>query len=87
MVENEIINEAIEYIYKHIDNKLTVDEIAEHYYVSKYHFCRLFKNEIGESVYEFIKRNCIFFSAISLKSELNRSITDVGLEGGYSASN
>lgn len=29
MVNNELINKAIEYIFEHIDEKLTVDEVAQ----------------------------------------------------------
>ena len=42
MVNNELINKAIEYIFEHIDEKLTVDEVAQHCHMSKYHFSRLF---------------------------------------------
>lgn len=87
MVKNETINKAIEYIFTHINDKLTVDEIASYCNFSKYHFCRLFKEEMGESLYSFIKRNKIMRSATSLKAEKEKSITEIGLDCGYSASN
>lgn len=87
MVENEIINKAIEYIFNHIDEKLTVDEVAEHCHMSKYHFSRLFKQEVGESLYSFIKHNRIALSAVNLKVNRKKSVTDIGLDSGYSASN
>lgn len=55
--------------------------------MSKYHFSRLFKQEVGESLYSFIKHNRIALSAVSLKVNKDKSITDVGLDCGYSASN
>ncbi len=87
MVENELINKAIEYIFEHIDEKLTVDEVAQYCHMSKYHFSRLFKQEVGESLYSFIKHNRIALSAVNLKVNKEKSVTDIGLDCGYSASN
>lgn len=87
MIANEVINRAIEYILEHTDEKITVDEIAEYCHFSKFHFSRLFKAETGESVYSFIKRVKMDQSAFRLKVEKDRSITDIGLEYGYSPSN
>ena len=87
MVNNELINKAIEYIFEHIDEKLTVDEVAQHCHMSKYHFSRFFKQEVGESLYSFIKHNRIALSAVNLKVYKEKSVTDVGLDCGYSASN
>lgn len=87
MIENEIVNKAIEYIFEHIDEKLTVDEVAQYCHMSKFHFSRLFKEEVGESLYSFIKHNRIALSAVNLKVNKEKSVTEVGLDCGYSASN
>lgn len=87
VVENILINKAIEYIFEHIDEKLTVEEVAQYCNMSKYHFSRLFKQEVGESLYSFIKHNRIALSAVNLKVNKGKSVTDVGLDAGYSASN
>lgn len=44
---NFIVKEAIDYINKHVDEKLQIEEIAKTLYVSKFYFCRLFKKEMG----------------------------------------
>lgn len=87
MVNNELINKAIEYIFEHIDEKLTVDEVAQYCHMSKFYFSRLFKEEVGESLYSFIKHNRIALSAVNLKVNKEKSVTEVGLDCGYSASN
>lgn len=68
MIQNAVINQAIEYIFAHIDEKLTVDEV-------------------GESLYSFIKHNRIALSAVNLKVNKEKSVTEIGLDSGYSASN
>lgn len=87
MIKNEPINRAIDYILAHINQPISVDEIAAYCNFSKYHFSRLFKAETGESVYEFVKRVKIERSAFRLKVEKGRSITDISCDYGYSSSN
>lgn len=87
MITNEYINQAIDYILTHINENISVDDIASHCNFSRYYFSRMFKIQTGESVYEFIKRVKMEQSAFRLKVEKSRSITDVGLDYGYSASN
>lgn len=87
VIENEIINKAITYIFEHIDDDITIDEIAQHCGYSKYHLMRLFKQDTEEALYQFIKRIRIERSAFRLKAEKNISITEIGADCGYSSSN
>lgn len=87
MNKNEIINNAITYILKHIEEELTIEQVAEHCHFSKYYFSRIFKEETGESVYAFIKRIKMEQSAFRLKVEPGRSVTDIGFDYGYCPSN
>lgn len=87
MITNETINKAIDYIMSHLDEELSIDDIASHCHFSKYHFSRMFKAETGESVYAFVKRLKVNQSAIRLKIEKDRRITDIGYDFGYSPSN
>lgn len=82
-----VINQALNYIYKNLDKSLTVEEIAEKCCFSKYHFNKLFKLIVGESIYSFIKRMRLERAAFRLKTSRNRSITDIAIETGYSPSN
>lgn len=87
MITNEYVNRAIDYILNHIGEEISVDEVAKHCNFSKYYFSRLFKMTTGEGIYEFIKRIKMEQSAFRLKVEKGKSITDIGSEYGYSASN
>ncbi len=87
MITNEYINRAIDYILNHINENISVDEIASHCNFSRYYFSRMFKMETGESIYEFIKRVKMEQSAFRLKVEKSRSITDISWDYGYSSSN
>ena len=86
-ITNETINHAIDYILEHINEDLSVDDVAAHCHFSKYHFSRMFKAETGESIYAFMKRLKLEQSAFRLKVEPKRAVTDIGYEFGYSPSN
>lgn len=90
MDDNEYIgsiNRAIDYIHENIDKSLTVEEISDYCCFSKYYFNRVFKSVVNESIYSFIKRLKLEAAAFKLRTNEQRSITDIALEAGYSSSN
>lgn len=87
MGRKELVNQSIDYIMQHLDEDLSLDTIAAAFYISKYHFSRIFKEETGESIYAFIKRCKVDQSAIDIKLNPTKSITDIGPDYGYSSSN
>lgn len=86
-IQSAVINEAINYIFEHIDEDITVDDVARHCSYSKYHLMRMFKANTDEALYQFIKRVRLERSAWRLKVEKEKSITEIGVEYGYSSSN
>lgn len=87
MITNEAVNRAIDYILLHIEEEITLGDVAEYCHFSKFYFSRLFKDQTGESVYGFIKRVKLEQSAFRLKTEQERRITEIGADYGYSPSN
>lgn len=82
-----IVNQCIEYILNHLEDDLTVRQVAEQFHFSEYYFNREFRKQTGESIYAFVKRQKINHSAMEIKENPDLSITDVGEKYGYSASN
>lgn len=87
IITNEIVNQAIDFILEHAGEEVTLEDVAEHCHFSKYYFSRLFKEQTGESVYGYIKRVKLEQSAFCLKTQRQRSITQISADYGYSASN
>lgn len=87
MITNKLVNESIDYIMQHLDEEITIEDVANYCHFSKYYFSRVFKEETGESIYAFIKRLKMDQSALRLKIEKEKSITDIGVNYGYSSSN
>lgn len=87
MDKKQLVNQSIDYIMRHLDEELSLDTIAAQFYISKYYFSHIFKEETGETLYGFIKRCKIDQSAIDMKLNPTKAITDIGLDYGYSSSN
>ncbi len=79
------INKVIDYIEENLDKNLSLEELSRVALFSKYHFHRIFKAIIGESVNEYTKRLRLEKALILLKNFKDYSITDVGLEVGFSS--
>ncbi len=70
------------YIQNHLNEELSLDELAEVAHFSSFHFHRIFKAMVGESVKEHVRRLRLERSAILLTST-DRTILDLALEAGY----
>ncbi len=79
----EIIEKAIKYIGKYHEGQPTLDEIAEHVHLSKYHFQRLFKKWAGVSPKEFLQYLTIERAKLALQEGQStlEAAYEVGLTG------
>lgn len=50
------------YIREHIEESLTVDQLAEQCYLSKYHLMRLFRAETGQSIYAYLTQQRLYMA-------------------------
>ena len=71
------VNNAIEYIEKHLSEKLVLNEIASKAYFSPFHFHRIFSLVVGETVNNFIVRKRIEKAAVFLMYQKEKTITEV----------
>jgi AraC-like DNA-binding protein len=52
--KNNLIEGIIDYISNHLDEDITVDELAEHFFLSKFHLSREFKKHTGTTIHRYI---------------------------------
>ena len=52
--ENGRIIEIMKYIDQHLAEEISIEQLAEQFYLSKYHMMRLFRQETGQSIYEYL---------------------------------
>ena len=70
------------FIEERLDQELSLEELAKLAHFSPYHFHRVFRALVGESVYEYIKRLRLESAATRLRIT-ERSVLDIALESGY----
>jgi AraC family transcriptional regulator len=76
------LGKVIAYIETHLNEVLTLEQLSQIACLSPYHFHRIFREEIGESLYEHIKRLRLEDAAFKLKHSDN-SIDKISAEAGY----
>lgn len=54
--QRELVQSAIQYIATHLSEPLSIDSIADAMGFSKFYFCRVFKEETGQTVMEHLNR-------------------------------
>jgi len=79
------INRVVDYIDMHLDQNLSLGELAEIAYFSKFHFHRIFKAFYGETLSQFVLRLRLQKAAIELLNSPTKSITEIALDCGFSA--
>jgi AraC family transcriptional regulator len=70
------------YVQNHLDEPLPLDDLAKIACFSPYHFHRIFRGMMGESVKEHVRRLRLERAAFRLTCS-NRPVTDIALDAGY----
>jgi AraC-like DNA-binding protein/mannose-6-phosphate isomerase-like protein (cupin superfamily) len=79
--KNNLIDEIIEYVNNHIDDDITVIELSEHFFLSKFHLSREFKKYTGTTIHRYIvQKKLIEAKELILKGA---PITDVYEQCGF----
>ncbi len=78
----ERILRVLIYIQQHLDEAVSLDELARVAHFSPYHFHRIFRGMVGESVMEHIRRLRLERAAFHLKSG-DEPITRIAFDAGY----
>lgn len=84
-LHRKIANDAMYYIYKHIDTDINIDDLALSFEISKFHFHKIFKEQMGINIYETIKSIRLQKSSNLLLTNKHSSITKIANMCGYSS--
>lgn len=79
---NKSLNKSIDFINKNLGKTISIQLLSEIAGISEYHFHRIFKAFIGESLGSFIQRLKMEYAAQKLHYS-NLSLEDIALETGY----
>ncbi len=78
---NRKIIDIIEYIMEHLGDDLSIDEIADRFYISKYHMMRIFKADTGYSIHQYISEKRILMARNLILEGM--PATSASLESGF----
>ncbi len=62
LISDERIRRMLQFIESHLSEELTIEGLAETFFISRYHMMRLFKKETGQSVYDYLTERRLFFA-------------------------
>jgi AraC family transcriptional regulator len=82
----ERVNRAIDHIVRNLAEPLRLEEVSAAAGFSPFHFHRVFKSLLGETLNQFVKRLRLERALYLMSHAANRSLTDVALACGFSSS-
>lgn len=54
--------EILHYLDAHFTEEIGIDDLAEKFYVSKYHMMRLFRKEVGQSIHSYLTERRLLYA-------------------------
>ena len=79
-----LVNDALYYIYRHIDSPVTLEVLAERNHTSVYHFHRLFKEVTGRNFYDTLQSIRLQKAANLLIVNQDEKVSMIAQQCGYS---
>jgi AraC family transcriptional regulator len=80
------INRAIDHVTRNLAEPLKLEEVAKVACFSPYHFHRVFRAVVGETLHDFVKRLRLDRALYLMSHGGGRSLTDVALACGFGSS-
>jgi AraC family transcriptional regulator len=80
------VNRAVDYVTRNLDQPLRLAEVAEAACFSSYHFHRIFRGLMGETLTSFVKRVRLERAVYLLSHRKGATLTEIALACGFSSS-
>ena len=80
--ENPIFR-SLALIEERIQEKLTVENLAESIHLSRFHYQRMFREAVGDSVMRYVTRRRLTLAAGELASDEAATVLEIALKYGY----
>jgi len=84
MAFDELITEVLAFIESNLDEKLTLDIVANQFHMSKFYFHRIFAAFMGRSLNSYIAMRRLN-AAVGLIKQKHMSLTDIAYQLGFSS--
>lgn len=78
---NQKMIDLIRYVGEHLTEELSIEELAEHFYISKFHMMRQFKEETGYTIHQYITEKRVLYAKNLIAAGM--SATQACYESGF----
>lgn len=82
----ERVNRAIDHVLENLASPLKLEDVAQAACFSPFHFHRIFRSLIGETLGQFVKRQRLERALYLMSHAPSRSLTDIALDCGFASS-
>lgn len=82
----ERVNRAIDHILRNLAEPLALEDVAKVACFSPYHFHRIFRSVVGETLAAFVKRLRLERAVVQLSHRPDATLTEIALACGFSSS-
>lgn len=79
------INDVLFYIHQDIGRELSAKELADVAAYSEQHFHRIFKDVVGESIHQYVRRTRMEYAANQLMFDTKSSVLEIANKCGFSS--
>ena len=80
--ENSKVEEITAYIHEHYTESLSLDDIADHFFLNKYYLSHTFKGQMNLSIGAYLKELRLFYS-VRMLNNTNEKIVTIALNNGF----
>lgn len=79
------LRQALDYIQENLVENIKLSDLSVLLNMSQHHFCRLFRNSMGISPYQYVLRQRVERAKTLLRQHKSQTITDIASECGFSS--
>lgn len=83
MYSNDLICNILEFLDLNINTKLTIEQLEYKFFYNRYHIMKLFKKEIGLSIFDYINKIRIYNSIQDINNNQDKLLINIGLNNGF----
>ncbi len=80
--QKHTVRKVIDYIEEHLEEKLNLEQIAEHAGYSRFHLNRIFMEETGDTIHKYVQERRLTMAAEKLV-DTDMDITQIAYDAGY----
>ena len=82
--QREHVESVKEYLVHHLEDHLSIKDVAEACDTSAFHLCRVFKQQTGLSIFKYLTKMRLL-ETIDIVLDTKRDLTDIALQFGFSS--